>query len=323
MKYRGKTVTPYVERVAAELGFTEEQYANLSKEGMSAEELFEVIEANKAEIEKADLITLSLGNGEIVKFVMNQILKDPVQLDWSNYVNEKGEEQIDKALKEIKSELLESMDEETAEMLTFALESYAYAYVDLACNYPEAVNAIHEINPDAQVVIVGMYNPLAGTTFEMNDQQLPVGEYIDSIVKLSNLHYLTYAVLTDNTVYVDAPAVENNVEAGEMTTAQLLRLLLAPKAMYPTNDGHEYIKEQILGIMTVTKAELWGDANSDGIVNSKDAVLILQYTAMKTDASALNMAVSDVNGDDKVNSKDAVLVLQKTASKIDKFPVEK
>lgn len=323
VKYRGKTVTPYVERLADELGLTKEQYANLSKEGMSAEEMFAVIEENKAEIEKADLITLSLGNGEIIKFVMNQILKDPVDLDWSNYVDKAGVKQIENALTEIEAYLLESMDEETAEMMTFALESYAYAYVDLACNYPEAVNAIHEINPDAQVIIVGMYNPLAGTTFTINSQELPVGEYVDSIVELSNLHYLTYAVLTDNTIYVEAPAVENNVEAGEMGTVQMLRLLLAPKAMYPTNDGHEYIKEQILGIMDVRRTVLWGDADSSGAVDVDDAQLVLEYYAGLVDEADIELAVSDVDSSGAVDVDDAQLILELYAGLLDKFPVEK
>ena len=38
------------------------------------------------------------------------------------------------------------------------------------------------------------------------------------------------------------------------------------EVLLANDDGHEYIKEQILGALTITYEGLLGDANSDGVV---------------------------------------------------------
>lgn len=71
---------------------------------------------------------------------------------------------------------------------------------------------------------------------------------------------------------------------------------------------------------------LWGDANRDGRVNYKDAILILQWSTGRIAAEEkydrIHLCVCDVNGDGNINYKDAVLVLQRATGRITKFPVE-
>ena len=61
-----------------------------------------------------------------------------------------------------------------------------------------------------------------------------------------------------------------------------------------------------------------GDANSDGRIDSKDAVLILKDYAQRLagGSSAINTAVADINNDGVVDSKDAVVVLKKYAESL-------
>ena len=66
----------------------------------------------------------------------------------------------------------------------------------------------------------------------------------------------------------------------------------------------------------------YGDVNSDGVVNAKDATKILKYAAGKIDSTELVMETADVNGDSKVNAKDATQILKYAAGKITAFPVE-
>lgn len=56
----------------------------------------------------------------------------------------------------------------------------------------------------------------------------------------------------------------------------------------------------------------FGDSNGDGIVDSKDAVMIKRYMAGYTDQK-IDLAASDVNADGIVDSKDAVKILKKLA----------
>ena len=68
---------------------------------------------------------------------------------------------------------------------------------------------------------------------------------------------------------------------------------------------------------------LWGDVNHDGLVNAKDATLILQESVgIRNAEQFFCYAKADVNGDGQINAKDATLILQHSVAIIDKFPVE-
>ena len=56
-----------------------------------------------------------------------------------------------------------------------------------------------------------------------------------------------------------------------------------------------------------------GDVNSDGKVDTADAVLALQYAAGLIGDDAINVRAADVNGDGVVDTADAVAILQKAA----------
>ncbi len=66
-----------------------------------------------------------------------------------------------------------------------------------------------------------------------------------------------------------------------------------------------------------------GDVNGDGVVNTTDARITLQYAVEKIGMSEDEWIAADVNGDEVVNTTDARLILQYAVEKIDKFPGEK
>lgn len=344
-------------KLAAELGLdTETQFAQLGLDGMRAEDLryildetytpdaygqanFGSIAAAKraeftAEIEKADLITVGLGNNNFTTFAAQQVGaaymgKTPYAMNWSTYVGEKGVAYIENALADLKADFLESgMDEEYAEYMTLAVESYAYGYVGFACNYTEAINKIHEINPDAQVIVVGMYNPLDGVAVTMNNTEIAVGDYLEALVELSNLHYTAYAMLTPGTVYVNAPDVDTVNTATTLDVMKFVMNLLVngDKDLQANADGHVYIKNQILKALNITVKEeepakgLLGDADSNGVVDMYDATMILEYYAGIITAEELDVDVCDVDGNGVVDMYDATMVLEYYAGIITEFP---
>lgn len=67
---------------------------------------------------------------------------------------------------------------------------------------------------------------------------------------------------------------------------------------------------------------LWGDTSGDGIVDSYDATLILQYDVGMIDGSGLAMQNMDVSGDGVIDTYDATLILQYDVGMIPAFPVE-
>ncbi len=66
-------------------------------------------------------------------------------------------------------------------------------------------------------------------------------------------------------------------------------------------------------IFSEMEALMMGDVNSDRLINTKDATLILQKYAGRD--VRINEQAADVNGDGKINTKDATLVLQKYAGR--------
>ena len=58
-----------------------------------------------------------------------------------------------------------------------------------------------------------------------------------------------------------------------------------------------------------------GDANTDGMVNTGDAVCILRYTAGLISGSGLSLENADINGNGIVNTADATYVLMIVAGK--------
>ena len=68
---------------------------------------------------------------------------------------------------------------------------------------------------------------------------------------------------------------------------------------------------------------VWGDANGDGKVNTKDATRILRYYAGLISDSEIDLVAADVNGDGNVNTKDATRILRYYAELIDSLRPEK
>ena len=246
----GKGVSEsYADKVADELGLKFSQYNNLGVDGMTADTLFDDITANKEEIEKADLITLSFGNGQFVEY-MGDAMTSGTEPDWEQYIGKAGAEKITGMMDEIYASVLESgMSEDIAGILVDAVEGYAYSYVGFLSTYPEAVNELKEINPDAKIVILSMYNPLSELVLTAGDTKIALGEYIDYAVKLANMSYRTYVFTTENAVYVEAPDVETIKTYGELSVIKFYGILTNPTGMYPSDEGHEYIKTQIIDAM--------------------------------------------------------------------------
>ena len=252
----------YVDNVAAYLGVN---YANLAAEG-TITDAAAVIAANVETIAAADLITVGYGNNAFAQAAFNQAISavlygEAVDYDWTAVVGAEGAAYIEAALAEIEAQLVANgmdqavMKTTVATALTLAVEAYAYGAVSYAINLPEVVNAIHDINADAVVVVVGMYNPFAGTVLTYEGTSVALGDYVDYLVDGANLHGLVYAMLSGNCIYVAAPDAETeltNIEANALSF--LLNYVDVNNADdgNPTEAGHEYITEQILNALNIS-----------------------------------------------------------------------
>jgi len=231
---------------------------------------------------------------------------------------------LEEALAKVTAEIdaLELPSEEIKAMLSAVVEAYAYNVVEYAINLPALLQAIREVNADAVVIVVGMYNPIDGVTALGNDLSA-FAEYFDYLIEAADAYGIGLAMLTNELDYVAAPEVE--IEKAELSLKDLGALLDGDASnLYPSANGDAYIAEQIENALTLSfeVGGLWGDADGDGVVTLIDAMLVLQYYVGDIDATELNVKVSDVDGDSAVSPIDAMLILQYYVGDIAKFPVE-
>jgi lysophospholipase L1-like esterase len=310
----------------------EVSYENATVAGQSAAELLAMLPELKETLEKADLVTVGFGANTFTQFVVDQVSAalmglEVAELDWEAYLGEEGAAYVAEAMDALKAELAangagEIMGMDLGDAVALAIESYAYAYMEFVINYVQVVDGIHAINPEAQVVLVGMHNPMAGVVLDVEGTEIALGDYLEYLIKVSNAYAFGYAFIVPETIYVNAPTVETENEAGTQGALFFLMDLMmnGTNGYVPTETGHAYIEEQIWNALNVYKNGMLGDVDSDGDVDHVDAMLVLQYYTDIIGADKLDLSVADVDGNGEYNHVDAMLILQYYTEIIDVFP---
>ena len=243
----------YVDKLAVKMKAGD--YQNLaSEENTVLDQMaaLSVDEALQGEIAKADLITVGFSQVSMINQTVNTLVDELLNggsegHDWESLVGEENMDYIVTLREKIFTALLEeSGDEDNAAMVTAAIEAYAYGVVAYACVIPEMVNAIHAINSHAVVVIVGMYNPLDGVSFNLEGNELAFGTYLDYLVNAAQLHGTAYSLISGNSIYVSAPDVQTQNTDTELSIGDLVKLYGTNcAALNPSDAGHEYIRKCI------------------------------------------------------------------------------
>lgn len=318
----------YVEQFALENKLS---YKNLAQSGLLIQNAGQVLESNYADIAKADLITVGFSNTTLLQNAMASAFNQ-TEYDWSALVTEQGAMYVEGMMQSIKAELeaagiggqysIGFIQIDIADFVLSMIENYAYNALVYAYTMPEYVNAVREINPDAKIVIVGMYNPLKDVTLEISETQiLPIGEYLDNVVEAATLHSNVYSLVTENVLFVEAPEVKN---ANNDTSLNLLQFTVAVNssfALYPNAEGHTYIKDQLTSALdiTINKTRPIGDVNDDGFVNIFDATEIQRFGAQLREFNDEEMTFADVNFDSKVNVLDVTMIQRYAAGFVTEF----
>lgn len=300
-------------------------YKNLSANGLLIHNAGSVIAENQADIAKADLISVGFGNvtllEESLQAGVSSAIGNPVTYDWSALVGEGYVSYVEDMLSGIRAELVAQgvsgnftyniggmipIDIDVTEFVMAMLENYMYNATAYAVTMPEYVNAIRKINPDATVLVVGMYNPLKGRSVDFDGKLIPIGDLLDKVVRAATIHASMYCSLTEKVIYVEAPDVENVKVGDTMSMVEFVGAVMAKFGLYPNEAGHTYIKDQLVNALdiNVTKT-LTGDVNLDGAVNIMDATEIQRGEAKIVELTDEQKAVADVNADGVVNVLDA------------------
>ena len=261
-----------------------------------------------ADVAGANLITLGFSQTEILGRALAAYLAGE-DADWSDLVGEEAIPYVAEAISYVNAEIDKlELDEVTATMLKAIAEAYAFGAVEYAVNLPILIKNIREVNPTAEIVILGMYNPLRNLSFSVPGiLEADLSEYaeiFDYLIDGVYAYGVGLSLIAQDVTYVDAREVE--AEKSDLGLKELDALLKGDiSTLYPSAESDNYIASQIMNALTI---KMMGDANGDGKVDSYDAALIARYDIGLIGAENLNLAVCDINGDGIVDSYDATLV---------------
>ncbi len=213
------------------------------------------IEANRAAIADADLITYNMDSTALMSVIFDILGGEAV--DWETYLNEMEKEIV----KTVIAKLYTSIIEEGSEMPMVneaTVESVAYVMVRFCIESMRALEAIAEINPAAEIIVIGMYNPFEGMVIDMAGESIDIGTLFEYVIEASDLYYSLHA-LFGNVTFVAAPDAEvvgvGTISIGENASLGTLALKLRSisKKMLATEAGQQYIADRLLEAVTFTE----------------------------------------------------------------------
>lgn len=145
----------FVSKIAKEYNLN---LTNLSEDGMNTTIMLNLLNSNdensiayKEAIKNADLITVSIGGNDLFQPLMN-IMKQALNLN-SDATSEEVQEAIKNNSNALVNICTQLQNSETSEILKNQLEIFS-------TKFPQIVNTIKALNPNAKIMIQTIYNPL-------------------------------------------------------------------------------------------------------------------------------------------------------------------
>lgn len=314
-----KDTKSYADLLAADLSAS---CVKLSEADLMMDQVIEkILNVKAAEIEQAELITLNLSINTFAKMAVSEIMgfDDGIELNWSKYISStEGVAEIQSTLNKLKqyfvqsgvsgpvSALMPGVTKEKA--LTTAAESFAFGTLAYASALPQVLDEIHRINPNARVIVVGMDNPLGGSSIKLSSGEImELGDYVGKLIQMTDDCAQTAALERPYVTFVSAPNAKNANDGKTLTETNLiLTYLSGVKAdAIPDAEGHAYINAQIQASF-----RKMGDVDGNGSVTYNDALKILRASIdlEKLDADAISVA--DVDGKTGISYNDALKILR-------------
>jgi|GEM_PF-4610275 len=187
---------------------------------------------------------------------------------YEQYVNDyKAEldESLAPLVDEIHSNLVE-LDEANAEIADAMnamedmkpySEKILYACIAYAFDTAKAIERIQEINPDATLLVIGMFNGLNGLKVIYDGEESDVGTAMDSLVEATDKYYTALAVANNHFTFIPVPDTQSGGFSSSLNLDTISIVALGVLALSfnssvsATAEGHQYIYEQIMNAITL------------------------------------------------------------------------
>ena len=197
-------------KVAGFMGEGNYTYKNMTVAGQTAIQLRTNLSKYAEELKDASVITLAFSVNSFSKYAVEKVVNEGV-CDWGMYIGGGNAAKIEEAKADLYAKL-EARGYAQVDALVRMAESYVFSYMQHILSYYPLIRDIHAMNPDAHIVMVGMHNPLEGHTAEIYGVELPLGDVFRYMADIANIYALSYAMLSENKLFVDAFEIDVNNE---------------------------------------------------------------------------------------------------------------
>lgn len=156
----------------------------------------------------ADVITLGAGNANFGVFLLGRITNafgilggnpaDDAWIDFEDAMMECDESTkafIRQIHEEVKAKLYEVVPEESHEIIAPIENAISYTVVSYMMNYAGCIDRIVELNPDVEIIIVGLMNTFTGMDLSYEGNIIPLGEVVGEAVEAVNIYLSTQPVV--------------------------------------------------------------------------------------------------------------------------------
>lgn len=240
----------------------------------------EIHAATRREVADADLVTVQIGSNDILTHAM-LCLMDAMGLDMPSPKDDGGDDASD-VPQEVKEQMQAEIEAaqngkcafteaisniislaETVGMLGNAVNAFVggmyYGYTEFLKNMPIIVDDIRALNPDATIVIVGMYNPIPN--LKLTDASiLKIGQAAVILTGLINTYLSTTMRNADECIFADVMGTEV-YDVPAFLSKDFTKQVIT--CVHPTPAGHEYICEKILAALPDPTYLPFRDVESD------------------------------------------------------------
>ncbi len=163
--------------------------------------------AYKEKITDADLITVDIGWNNFGVYVCNQLVdymsngKYKWTADINNIFDTEAEKEAAQQAKDIIGSYIKNYVGE-GDMADALTDIFAYSILGYIHNFDIVMEKIYELNPDAQVVVLGIQNLMYGVNVQINGTELPLGDIYGNFVNMANYYASSCSPYKENYQYV-------------------------------------------------------------------------------------------------------------------------
>ena len=112
-------------------------------------------------------------------------------------------EDMRKRINSVKSMLIDTFGVKDSEIADVLLDALIYCYADCVINFSADIEMLREINPDAKIIAVGVYNTVQGVKLSFGGQEVDFGGFADLFYSLVNRYIKSLDKNSSNYYYAD------------------------------------------------------------------------------------------------------------------------